>query len=90
MSNIIVPSNPADQKAIMSAMIEIDGAMIRIAAEKDYIKSSIADLADKFQLDKKYLNKFARLYHKQAFQDNLAEADDFEALVATLVPSAVE
>ncbi len=90
MSNIILPSNPADIKAIMNAMIEIDGAMIRAQAEKDYIKESIKDLADKFQLDKKHLSKFARAYHKQQFKDQLNEAEDYEALVATLVPSAVE
>ena len=89
-STIILPTAEADRKAIMTAMIELDGSMTRAAAEKDYQKQTIKELSDKNQIDKKYLTKFARLYHKQSFQDQLGENEDFEALVITLVPSAVE
>lgn len=87
---VILPSNPADRQKIMNKMIEIDGAMNRIAAERDLIKATIKDLSQEFQLPGKFLNKFARDYHKQKFQETLGENEEYENLVAALVPSAVE
>jgi hypothetical protein len=86
----ILPSNPADRKKIMDKMNEVDAAMNRIAAERDLIKATITDLAQEFQLPKKYLNKFSRDYHKQKFQATLGENEEYSELVAALVPSAFE
>lgn len=87
---IVLPTNPADRKAIMDAIIELDGSMTRMDAERDYIKETIKDLADKHQLPKKLLSKFARDYHKQQFRESIGTNEDYEALVATLIPSVVE
>jgi hypothetical protein len=88
--DVILPSNPNDIKKIMGKMIEIDGAMTRIVAERDLIKATIKDLSSEFQLPAKFLNKFARDYHKQNFKETLGANDEYCALVATLVPSVIE
>ena len=66
MSNVMI-SNPADRKKIKDALQEISDAMTRIAAEKDLIKEIVADVSDNFQMEKKTVNKMARVYHKQYF-----------------------
>lgn len=86
----ILPSNPADRKKIMDKMNEIDAAMNRVAAERDLIKATVTDLAQEFNLPKKYLNKFARDYHNQKFQTTLGENEEYSELVAALVPTAFE
>ena len=83
---IIVPTNPADQKAIFDCIKEMDASMIRIAAEKDLIKSAVELLMEKVDgLDKKTVNKMARVYHKQNFTTVESENEDFVELYTAVV-----
>jgi CBS-domain-containing membrane protein len=54
--------------------------MVRIDSEKAYIKEAIEVLNDKVDIDKKYLNKLARVYHKQTLAQVTGEMEDLEAL----------
>lgn len=87
---LVLPTNPADIKAIMDGVREIDNSMTRIDAERDYIKESVAELAEKYNLPKKHLSKFVRAYHKNSLGKQISEDDDFESLVTVLVPSIAE
>lgn len=78
-------SNPEDKKKIKKALIEISDSMTRIDAEKDLIKDIIQDVADNFNLPKKYISKIARLYHKQNFYKEQQESDELEVLYTTIV-----
>lgn len=80
MSNIIVPSSPEDRKAIKGAMEEISNAYTRIEAERDFIRDALADLQDKVDIDKKYLRKMSRIFHKQNIVEFTTEAEDIETL----------
>ena len=80
MSNIIIPSSESDKQKIKDAMKEISNAMTRIDSEKDFIKEAINDLSDTVQIPKKYLNKMARIYHKQNLSEVKTEMDDIETL----------
>jgi hypothetical protein len=80
MSNIIIPSSEDDKKKIKDAMLEISNSMTRIDAEKDFIKEAVAELSDKVQIPKKYLNKMARIFHKQNLSEVKTEMDDIETL----------
>lgn len=80
MSNIIIPSSPEDRKAIKGAMDEISNAYTRIEAERDFIRDALADLQDKVDIDKKYLRKMSRIYHKQNIVEFTTEAEDIETL----------
>jgi len=80
MNTLIIPSSPADRHTIRNAMKEISNAMVRTEGERDYIKETIEDLADKFDLPKKYLKKVASAYHKQNIAETTGTADDVETL----------
>jgi hypothetical protein len=41
MSNVIIPSSPADVKRIKDCIIEISNAMTLIQAQKDFIKEAV-------------------------------------------------
>lgn len=84
MTNPMI-SNPVDRKKIKDALEEISNSMTRIAAEKDLIKEIIADLSDKFEMEKKILNKMARVYHKQNFTTEQQTFDEFETLYTNIV-----
>ena len=87
---LILPSNPADLRDIMSKMIELDGSLTRQAAERDYFSETIKDLSAKYSLPKNLLGRFARDYHKSAFKQRLNQEDAYHTLVSALVPDAVE
>lgn len=80
-------SNPADRKKIADALNEISNAMYRIQGEKDYIKETVDDLSKKFDISKKILNRMARIHYKQAFNETVAENDEFEALYENVMNS---
>lgn len=73
-----------DRKKIRDAMQEASNSYIRIDAERDLIKNIIADLHDAYQIPKKQIAKMIKVYHKNSFQDEVAEADEFETLYQTV------
>lgn len=82
-------NNEVDRKKINDALQEASNSMTRIDAEKDLIKTILADLSDTFQLPRKTVNKLARIYHKQNFNQEAQEFEDLETLyeeVVKLVP----
>jgi len=70
---------------IKKMLAEISNSMTRVDAEKDLIRETIKDMSDQFQLSKKTLNKMARVYHKQNFQQEVAGHEEFEALYEQVV-----
>lgn len=83
---LIIPTNPADQQAVLDCIKEIDASLYRIAGEKDLIKSAVENLMEKVDgLDKKNINKMARVYHKQNFTTVEAENEDFVELYNAIV-----
>jgi type I site-specific restriction-modification system R (restriction) subunit len=83
MTQII--SSSVDREKIKKVLAEISGSMTRIEAERDYIKESIREMSDQFQLSKKTLNKMARVYHKQNFSQEVASHEEFEDLYETIL-----
>jgi len=77
---IIIPSNPAELKTIQAAMKEMSDCMIRIDSEKEAMKDIVEDLNEKYELPKKFINKMARVYHKQSFDKESVEHEDFADL----------
>ena len=86
----VIPSSPEDQKRIKNCLQTISDSYTRIEAEKDLIKDEIAALAEEFEIPKKFLGKMARVFHKQSYQDNVDEQDDFEQLYEAVVKPDVE
>ena len=81
----VMPSSPADRKAIMDAMVEISASKARAEGEATFQKEAINDLYDKFKIPKRLLSRFAKAYHKQNYSEELAVDSDFEAMVEILV-----
>jgi hypothetical protein len=85
-SEIVTPSDPVTIKAIQEACKEISASMTRAEGEKDFQKEAIAELAEKTQIPKKFLNKIARLYHRQNRQEVEAEQDATVELYDKIFP----
>jgi len=77
-----------DRKKIKDAMQEASNSFIRIDAERDLVKNIIADLNDAYKIPKKTINKMIKVYHKNSFQEEVAEADEFETLYETVTGSS--
>jgi hypothetical protein len=78
-------SNPADRKKIRDALQEISNSMTRVDAERDFIKDAVTDISDNFKLSKKTVNKLARVYHKQNFNQEVEQYQEFENLYEEVV-----
>jgi hypothetical protein len=85
MSNIILPSSDSDKDRIRGCMEEVSNAYTRMEAEREFIKEAINALADDVDIPKKYLNKMARIFHKQNLSEAVGEMEDVEALYETVI-----
>ena len=86
LENILkmVVNNPKDREVILNAMKEWSNSATRVAAEKDLQKNIITDLADKVDVEKKYLNKLATMYHNQNFAQFQQEREEIEELYESI------
>lgn len=82
-----VPSSPADRKAILDCMKEISGSMTRIDGERDFIREAIKNICEEQNLSKKTFRKMVKTYHKQNFNTEVEEHEEFEALYETITNS---
>lgn len=90
MATFALPSDPAAKKKIMDNVQTISDCLTRIAAEKSLIKETVSSVSEEFDLPKKFVNRFAKTYHNQNYNAVLGEQQDFEDMVAALVPEAIE
>ena len=74
---IVIPSNPADLKAINSGIKEMSDCYVRMQAEREAIKDIVDDLSEKFDLPKKFINKMGKTFFKQNFDKETVEHEDF-------------
>lgn len=88
--DFIIPSSPADRKALMAGIREIDGAMTRKQAEADFIKESIGELSGKFGIPKKLLRKYATSYHKANIAAAVGEIEQLTELHNALTGDHVQ
>lgn len=73
-------TNPADKKAIRDALREISSSLTRIEAERDLIKEAIKNVSENYQIPKKTFRRMAKVYHKQNFNQEIEEHEEFENL----------
>tara|TARA_R110000772_G_scaffold262917_1_gene382296 strand:+ start:98 stop:343 length:246 start_codon:yes stop_codon:yes gene_type:complete len=69
-----------DKKKIRDAMQEASNSLIRMEAERDLIKTIVEDLFEQFKIPKKTLNRMIKVYHKQNFNEEIANNDEFQTL----------
>lgn len=69
-----------DLKSIKDSLSEISNEMTIIDAHKAAIKDIKDAMYDAHKIPKKVINRMAKTYHKQSFQEDVAEDNEFEAL----------
>jgi len=74
-----------DKHELRGVMQEISNSMTRIAGEKDYIKEALIAASEKYQLNKKYLRRMAKVYHQNNFTDEVSEMEEFQKLYETII-----
>ncbi len=85
MSNQTLLANPADQKKLLDMLREASNSLTRIESERDLIREMKAKVCDELQLEKKVINRMVKVYHKQTFQEEVAEHEQFETLYESIV-----
>jgi uncharacterized protein YukE len=78
-------SSPVDRDKIKKLLAEISGSMTRMEAERDLVRETIKDMSKQFNLPVKTLNRMAKVYHKQNYNQEVAEHEEFEELYETIV-----
>lgn len=71
-------------KSIHDALSEISNEMTVIDSHKEAIKDVINALYDNFKIPKKVLRRMAKTHHKQSFQEEVTEDNEFEALYLSM------
>jgi len=82
-----IPKNPSDRKAIFDCMREISNSMTRIDAERDFIREAINNICDEQNLSKKTFRRMAKTYHKQNFNSEVEQHEEFETLYQAITNS---
>lgn len=80
----MVVNNPVQRETIVNALKEWSNSAVRVEAEKDLQKNIIEDLSDKVDIEKKYLNKLATMFHKQNFAQFQQEREEIEELYESI------
>ena len=78
-------SNPADREKLLKVIRDCSDSLTRIAAERDLIKESIAEISKKLELPKPLVRKMVKVYFKQNYDEEVAVHDQFETLYETVV-----
>jgi hypothetical protein len=79
-----ITSNPADRKAILECMKEISNSMARMESEREFVREAIKDICEKQELSKKTFRRMAKVYHKQNFNKEIEEHEEFESMYETI------
>jgi len=82
-----IPSSPADRKVILDCMKEISASMSRAEGEREFMRESIKEICEKYELSKKTFRRMAKVYHKQNFSLELEEHEEFETMYQTITTS---
>jgi len=64
---------------------EASNSLTRIEGERDLIREMKKRVCDELQLEKKVINRMVKVYHKQSFQEEVAEHEQFETLYGSIV-----
>jgi len=80
MSDIVIPSNPADLKKLKDGIDEITNSMTRVDGEKEYQKEAIEELSEQTGIDKKYIRRMATDLFKNRFDEWVNEMDAYAQL----------
>jgi 16S rRNA C967 or C1407 C5-methylase (RsmB/RsmF family) len=73
------------QKKLAAALKNASDSMMRAEGESEYLRETIKKIAEELKIPKKMVNVMAKTYHKQNFEEVVAENDQFQKLYKTVV-----
>ena len=73
-----------DLKSIKDALNEISNELDIIGQHKDAIKDVINAVYDNYNIPKKVIRRLAKAHHKNSFQQELAQDNEFESIYVGL------
>ena len=79
-----IPSSPTDRNAILDCMKELSASMTRAEGEREFQREAIKELCDNLELSKKTFRRMAKVYHKQNFNKEIEEHEEFESMYETI------
>lgn len=79
-----IPTSPADRKAIKDCLQEISNSMTRVEGEREFIRESIKEICEKHELSKKTFRRMAKVFHKQNYNVEQEQYEEFEQMYETI------
>lgn len=73
------------QKRLAGALKNASDSMMRSDGESEYLRETIKKIAEDLKIPKKMVNQMAKTYHKQNFDEIVAENEQFQKLYKTVV-----
>lgn len=73
------------QGRLKKALKDASDSHMRQEAESEYLREVIKKIAEDLKIPKKLVNAMAKVYHKQNFDEVVAEHEQFEKLYKTVV-----
>lgn len=67
----------ADRVKLKKVLDDVSNMMTMMESERTAINEAIGEASKNFNIDKKVLRKIARTYHKQNFNDEVANNETF-------------
>lgn len=75
--NTISSLTTEERTSVLKSLKEIDASMSREYAEKEFQKTAIDNVCDKFNLNKKVFKKISKSLFKMNYEDECKENDAF-------------
>lgn len=83
-----LPVTPIDKLKLLDALKDISASMARMEAERDLLKTVKNDICEELELNRKVLNKLARIYHKGNYSEEVEMHKHFEELYETVTTNS--
>jgi len=77
-----------ERGSLLAALREVSNSLSRMDGEKDLIRETKKKIAKDLKLPNKLVSKLAKVYHKQNFDEEMAEHEQFENLYLKLTNKA--
>lgn len=77
--------NPEDQKKLLSVIKNCSDSLVRIAAERDFMKEEIKEISKQLEIPKRLITKMVKVYYKQNYDEEVAVQDQFQTLYESIV-----
>lgn len=72
--------SPEDRSKLLTAVKEVSNSLARAEGEKEFVRETQKKIAEELKLPKKMVAKLVKVYHKQNFDQEVAEQEQFQTL----------